>query len=420
MARIKIRIASDGLLAEAVVVAGSKALAIDVKQALAAAWVVFGIDAAAVEVLGQQVADPAYHGEVVLARGEAAQPTIHGLIKLELVGCSGVGVSGAGANEKDGTIDFRERNPLQAAMVDEVVGSLVMPLPGVPGRDVRGQTLKVAAVKPFAPRLGLGVRAGANGTIVANRAGVVLVKRNKFVDVVDLWKHEGDVDLRSGNLHTKGSLEITGDLQEGGTATSLGDAVIGGSVLDGCLRAAGSVAISGGVMGDKCVVTVGGDVQFHHATSAIITAEGNMRVAAQLSHCWVQANSIELLHGRGQAFGGELRASSSIKMLVAGTENGATTLVVIGTMDASEDVVVRRDAVKADKSVRVGEAAKASAPGRASGRNWRGCTILIQEVCWPGVRIQFGHEFVDIHEPLKHVGFRWDGELEEITRFELA
>lgn len=414
MARIKIRILNDGLVAEAIVVAGTKALAVDVKQALAAAWVVFGIDTAAVQLLGQQLMNPAYHGEVVLARGEAAQPAINGSIQRELVGSSGAGV-----NEKGGRIDFRERNPLQAAMVDEVVGCLVVPVPGVPGRDVRGQTLKVAAVKPFAPRLGMGVRAGEDGAIVANRAGVVLVKRNKSIDVVDLWRHEGDVDLRSGNLHTKGTLEITGDLQEGGTATSRGDVVIGGSVLDGCLRATGSARIAGGVMGEKCVITVGGDVQFHHATSAIITAEGHVRVAAQISHCWVQAGSIELLDGRGQAFGGELRASSSINMLVAGTENGAPTLLVIGKTEELEEVTVRRDEVKADKSVSVGEAANTSAPGRCSGRDWRGCTILIQDVCWSGVRIQFGNEFVDIHEPLEHVGFRWDSELEQIVRFEL-
>jgi uncharacterized protein (DUF342 family) len=415
VARFKITIASDSLLAEAIVVAGLKARATEVEQALATAGVVFGIDAAAVQSLGQQLMNPDYHGEVVLARGEAAQPAVNGLIELELGGSSG-----SGANKENGRIDLRERDLLRAVMADAIVGRLVVPVPGVPGRDVRGNVLEVAATEPFAPRLGPGIRAEAEGLIVATRAGVVLVKGNKSIDVVDLWKHEGDVDIRSGNLHTNGSLQITGDLQEGGTATSLGDVIIGGSVLDGRLRASGSATIAGGVMGEKCVVTVGGDVHFHHATSAIITAEGEMQVAAQIAHCWVQASSIELLQGRGQAFGGELRASSNINMLIAGTENGAPTSVVIGNMDAAEKVIVRRNAAKADKSASVVDDAKTSAPARTAGSNWRGCTISIQDVCWPGVRIQFGNVFMDIQEPLRRVAFRWDSDLEQITRFDLA
>ncbi len=407
VSRIRVVIAANGLSAEVVIVAGPKVAADSLAAALTAAGVVHGVDKAAVSALGQRLEDPLFAVKAPIASGDAAQPGVEGFIDLAFASSLR-----SGTTKADGRMDFRERDLLPAAVAGAGVGRIVPPTSGVPGRDVRGRELRSPPCKPFAPRLGPGVRGDVGGEVVAVRAGVVMVSGNKLIDVVDLWRHDGNVDLRSGNLHTGGSLLVTGDVREGGAATANGDVIVSGAVLDGAVRAVGNVRVEQGVMGEKSSVTSGADVHVHHATSAIICAEGDLLVDAQVAHCWIRAESIKLLKGRGQAFGGELRARHSVDILVAGTENGAQTLLAIGNLDPAEQMIARREAARTDKP-QVPSAKKAAAVvelTKIQRNHMATCSISIRTTCWPGVRIQFGNTLFDVREPMRRVRFRWDAE----------
>jgi uncharacterized protein (DUF342 family) len=415
VSRICVTVAANGLSAEARITAGPKATAADLAAAMTAAGIVHGIDRAAVNDLGQRLDDPSFAGKGRVALGTPPQPGTAGHLEITINTSVRVGTATA-----DGRIDYRERGLLPTAAAGATIGMIVPPTPGAPGRDVCGRELAPPTGRQFAPRLGKGVSLEADGGIVAVRDGVVMAN-SKLIDVVDLWRHEGDVDLRSGNLHTSGSLLVTGDVRECGTVTAEGDVVVSGAVLDGIVRATGGVTIGQGVMGEKCFITSGADVDFHHATSAIITADGKLVVGAEMSHCWARADSAEVLLGRGHVFGGELRARTSLRLLVAGTENGAPTLLGIGELEPPEKMVVRRDATRSELQ-RPGTARNGPGAPKAGKTLYeqlaRG-SITVRGACWPGVRIQFGNMSFDVRERLEHVRFRWDADSGNIVHEDL-
>jgi hypothetical protein len=145
-----------------------------------------------------------------------------------------------------------------------------------------------------------------------------------------------------------------------------------------------------------------------------------------MSHCWVRAESAEVLLGRGHVFGGELRARTSLRLLVAGTENGAPTLLGIGELEPPEKMVVRRDATRSDAqrpgTVPAGRARSgtgAPTTGKTLYEQLARGSITVRGACWPGVRIQFGNMSFDVRERLEHVRFRWDADSGNIVHEDL-
>lgn len=334
MAQIKIRTSDRNMVAVVQATAGPAMSAADVRAALTAGRIVHGLDDAAIDALGQRLADGAFTGEAVVARGTPPIPGDDGRIE----GLFPPGTQ-AGMPREDGSIDYRERFFLIGVTEGVELGRIVPPTAGTPGVDVTGGPVTAKPGKPTTVRTGAGTRL-QGAVVVATRNGVLL-RNARTLDVVPLFAHGGDVDYRSGNLHTDGSLAVQGDVREGFVATASGDVQVQGAVTDGMVHAGGSAQIGGGVIGRHAAVHAEGDVACRHATSATIEAGGVVTIADQATHCRIRAAVVEVVERHGALLGGETRARDRITVRNVGSAGGAATVLVVGDLLADEAKAVR-------------------------------------------------------------------------------
>ncbi|HEX5052492.1 MAG TPA: FapA family protein [Planctomycetota bacterium] len=424
MDRIRITISGDGLSAEAAVTRGPRATLAELRNALAASVITFGVHDEAVATLGARLADPGFEGRAIVATG---RPATHGedgrvdVVEHELK---------AGEAQADGSIDYRERFLLRPIRRDQQVARIVPPTPGQDGSTVRGVPIVARPGKPHRVRFGLGVR--VEGDIVRASRGGVLASDARLLDVVPLFTHAGDVDYHSGNLHSEGSLAIRGDVRAGFTVSAANDLHIAGSVLDGTVVADGSVRIELGVLGPDSVVQAGGDLYCRHATSASLSAGPRLTIADQAVHCQLRADAVLAQTGRGTVLGGEVRAGSSIVVRVAGSAAGAPTHLVVG--DANEAAAALVKATNQDQKLAERARERARGSDRGAGgkarrqamrlevpteqatlamRNrqrelLRLARIEIIDTLHAGVRITFGEHERPYSEACEHIRLRWD------------
>jgi uncharacterized protein (DUF342 family) len=379
VARIRFRIENGGLAAIAQACAGPTLGEHELQRALADARIVHGIDAAALRAFVQRLADPAFAGNAVLARGDAP---VHGT-DGRVDGCADAGVV-AGQLHDDGRIDFRERRFLVPIAEGTLLGTLVAPGPGKAGRDVLGQPVAAKPGKPHRMRLGVGTRVDGD-RIVAARAGV-LVRDERQLDVVALHTHGANVDYASGSLHTEGSLIVRGDVMAGFVAEARGDVHVTGSVLDGTVRTGGSARIDQGVLGPNANVRTLGSLACRHATAASLHADGALELFDQSAHCRLRGRTVRVTGGRGALVGGSVHAATRIQVRVAGTPGGAPTELVLGEDPAGETSRELRRELLAQ------------------------ATVDVSDVLHVGVRVTFGEQSWVAEKTWQHVRLRWSSE----------
>ncbi|MBL9077719.1 MAG: DUF342 domain-containing protein [Planctomycetes bacterium] len=436
MTRIRIQIAGDGSSAEAIAAAGFAVSVRELRDELQRAGVQAGIDNDAVEAFAQRLADPGYDGTAVLARGTAAVAGEDGRVD-----CAIDTRFRPGREHEDGHIDWHERQRLHPVAAGQPLGVVVAPTPGTVGIDVRGRRLEPRPGRPHAVRIGAGVALDGD-RLVAARAGVLL-RDARQLDVMPLYSHAGDVDLRSGNLHTEGSLEIRGDVREGLAATAAGDIVVGGTVQGGTVTAGGSVRVAQGIVGRDSIVRAGASIHCRHATSARLCAEGTVEITDHATSCTVLGEHVHVRTGRGTVVGGELRARRAIRLLHAGVVDGAVTLLAVADLTAEQTDAARRaasgarlerQAVRSRRDHgRAGAKALRSAVRTADATReeklrlaqlqrelLQAASIEIAGTAQPGVRLRFGVFTRQLEEPRSRVRFVWDPEHDRMREESLS
>lgn len=429
MGRIHVTVAANGMCATARVAPGAVAPPGELDDVLRLAGIVHGLDVAACRLLAARLGDPNAAADAVVAAGSPPVPGQDGRLDGALLAAQQVG-----RTDERGNVDYRERDLLRSVAAGEVVATIVSPTDGTPGRDVCGRTVPARSGRAHRQRLGDGVRRDGQ-RLIAVHAGVVLANE-RLVDVVPLYTHAGDVDYRSGNLHTTGSLLVKGDVTDGFTATADGDVVVAGIVQGGGVVAGGSVHVGRGILGGADTVRAGGDITCHHATSARLVAGREIRVADQVTDSHLQALCVRVTGGHGSVRGAEVCARDTIEVGTAGSPSGTRTVLAVGDLLQERAALARRTVATA----RVDRAASRSDRGRKGVRAavragdaerrvelalrlrqreiLRTAGIRVLGICHPGVVLRFGDAELRPTDELRAARFRFDIDQERIVREE--
>ncbi|GGO01533.1 FapA family protein [Saccharibacillus kuerlensis] len=160
---------------------------------------------------------------------------------------------------EDGTVDYREIREFPTASEGEILGTIIPPVPGVPGINVKGETVEAPPVYPVVSIEGIGVAWTDNGSrAIAMKAGMPQIRQQGYrikVSIVPKLIHAGDVDLTSGNIHFQGDVEITGSVQDGMKVDTSGSILIFGNVNMSSISASQSLIVRNNIISSK--ITVG-------------------------------------------------------------------------------------------------------------------------------------------------------------------
>jgi len=265
----------------------------------------------------------------VVARG---QPPGHGADgRIEF--CFDTGVSG-GKIEANGSVDFHERNFVKSVEQNALLARLILPRPGVPGKDLEGNTLPASDGAPATIAPGQNVVLSADKTqLRAAVCGTVVISRNTIAvqNVLELRK---DVDYSTGNIHLKsgGSVNIRGSIRSGFSVTSRGGIAVGESIEDAVVEAGGDLTVRFGItMAGTGFIRARGKVQAKFTQNARIEAGGDVIIASGIMHSQITCGgSVIAVGGKGSIVGGTVHCQGNVEAKEIGSETYIPTRIVIG------------------------------------------------------------------------------------------
>lgn len=296
----------------------------ELRAALAAAGVVYGIDADALARLGNATHDGSFACEpIVVAQGRAMQRAHSGACALTLP----VGLQ-PGHRLDDGSFDYRDRGLLTPVTRGQVVARCEPAVAGIDGHTVTDRVVPHETSRGGDLGFGDGLVRERGGAVVATRDGVLHEDEQHRLGIDDHYVHRGDVDLHSGHLDMRGGLTITGDVTARFDAHASGDVRIERSIARGSVYAGGTLSVKGGIVGaPRSQVLAEGDVVAEHAQGATIRCGGTLHLRRTALNCDVHAHVVRI---DGIARGGWLHAELAVVVGEAGASGGTTTTLVVG------------------------------------------------------------------------------------------
>ena len=244
--------------------------------------------------------------------------------------------------------DYRNLGDVISVSLGEPLMRRVPPTSGLPGRNLLGIELPTSdgIDIPFADNLtGVACDLHDCDLLIAACSGIpVPVPRGIIVEPVFKLKR---VDLSTGNLRVKGSVEIAGDVSEGMEVTATEGITVGGIVEAARLEAGGDIEVKGGVIGhgklsigkaegrkDSAQLKSGGCVTVQFAENAVIVAAAEITVRELAMQSELTSGTCirvgEAGGRKGHIIGGLCRAGALVHAIVVGSHAGVPTVVEVG------------------------------------------------------------------------------------------
>lgn len=252
-----------------------------------------------------------------------------------------------------GNIDYKNINFIQNVGKGDVLATKVPPQPGQPGITVRGKELTGPIGKDIPFKNGANTIVSDDGlTLTAACDGAILFTHGK-ISVNDVTKISGDVDFNTGNIDSKGSVQINGSVKAGFIIKTDGDVEISGNVEDCKIYSKGNIMIKGGIIGkgDGEIVAVG-DITFKFAEGMKILSKGNIYAGDEIINCKITANNeINVKSKTGKIIGGDLKARKLIKAADIGSDAGTATVIRVAydTKLMSRYTEIQKELIRLDE-----------------------------------------------------------------------
>lgn len=251
-------------------------------------------------------------------------------------------------------IDIREMQQKTIVRADQRIAEIRYNVPPKSGWDVYGNEIPPPAPEEnLTVTVGDGVEEREPGRYYALASGLPVMEENK-VSLNKALIHEGDVNLKTGNIRFDGPVEIKGSIDSGAVVDVSEDLIVAGTIRSGFVRAGGNIVVKGGIItGGQGRIYAKGDITAEFAENAKITCGGNLTVTKAVLSCDVIAGgAIEVVSKEGTVAGGMVSARNHVRTAHLGFKNGSVTELNIG-VDWLSELSVRIRSARLNKLMRV-------------------------------------------------------------------
>ena len=241
-------------------------------------------------------------------------------------------------NEKDDSMDMRERNLVTSVEKETLLGEKVKAKKGVSGRSIFGNEIKAPDGNDRTIYYNEGVEERKkDGDIIEYYSkvdGNVSYNRDS-VTVSDVFGVEGDVDYSTGNIEVKTGLTIGGSVCPGFSVKAGSNTIINGSVeLGASVFVQGDLCIQKGIIGEETKVVVIGNLQVEFIQDANVIVKGDLFVKSYIFNANVRSGGEIKVHKEigskgGRIVGGVSCATNGIELSSVGSPSNRSTLVSI-------------------------------------------------------------------------------------------
>ncbi len=232
---------------------------------------------------------------------------------------------------EDGSADYKNLNIFESVTEG---AALVRATP--PGEGTEGYTVKGARLAPQRgaeaklPK-GKNVRLSDDGTsLIATKSGRVDYINGR-VEVADVYRVPGDVDMGVGNITFEGDVIVSGNVISGLSIEATGMIEVWGYVEGAALTAGKDIVLKNGMQGmDKGKLVAGGSIVARFLERCEIQAKENI-LADYIVQCKVLAGQSVCAKGKwGRILGGVVRAGKEVLASTVGSPANEMTVIELG------------------------------------------------------------------------------------------
>jgi uncharacterized protein (DUF342 family) len=254
---------------------------------------------------------------------------------------------GAPQERTDGSVDYKDLGLWISVVKETPLLKRIPPTIGTPGTGVDGKSIAAApgADRSLLPGAGAVTSKDDPNVIIASRVGRPLFLENSVQ--VDPTLELDSVDPSTGNVIFDGNILIRGAVEAGYTVSAGQDLTILDTVEGAHLSAGRNLSLLTGVYGkNTSELKAKGNLEARFLSDCRIQCDGNLEVSDLISYCTVECDGSVFLGksgGRGQAYGGRIRALKEIHTQILGSVSETATLIEVGP---SKTLLLSRDKIK--------------------------------------------------------------------------
>ena len=276
-----------------------------VTSILQKAGIVFGIDTDAIEAALNEMnagktRDAPVMKTVVVAKGQDKKNGVPAKLHIDHNIAPGKRLA-------NGTIDLHERDYPWDIKKGVTLGTFTAAVMAVDGKKVTGEPIQAEQVDNIQVVLE-GIRMEKDGTLVSDVAGTLLVD-NFDLKVTDCLVINSDIDINTGNIHTRSSVQITGFVTAGFVVEAMGDIIIKQNVEDAVVRCGGNVIIHGGIRGPRSEIFAAHNIKAGFAEYGRLIAKNDIEIErSSIDAHLVAGNDIKVGPSPGTIIAGKCEA----------------------------------------------------------------------------------------------------------------
>lgn len=247
----------------------------------------------------------------------------------------------ANIENEDVIIDMREFQQRRIVKRGQLIAEIRYAKPPVVGYDVYGKELVPGPGEGLDVKVDENVEVKGGGKFYAKIDGLPSIKDNS-ISISKVLVHEGDVNLRTGNIHFDGPVEITGAIDNGAVVEVSGDLIVHGIIRGAMVKVGGNIEARGGIVTGKTGrVSSRCDIIADYIENSNIVAGGNLIVKkVMLNTSCVCGGYIKLDSKEGVLAGGIISCKGNVITAKLGFSKGALTEVYAG-VDAKSQLAVQ-------------------------------------------------------------------------------
>ena len=232
-----------------------------------------------------------------------------------------------------GRVDYRSLDLYVPVTEGQLLVTRILATEGTPGVTIKGKEIKQKPGKEVNLPKGKNVDINEDRTEMRSKYSGMVEFVHGSVNVSNLYKINGDVDLSVGNIEFDGSINISGSVRAGHVIKATGGVVVGGTMEASTIISDGSVEIKGGMQGaDKGRIEAGGSVTVLYIERGTVIADGSISVDACIHSNLAAGAAITAKGRRGCIIGGHVGAADNITANFIGSVAHANTEVEVGVM----------------------------------------------------------------------------------------
>ena len=255
------------------------------------------------------------------------------------------------AIREDGSVDYQSMNMINNVKEGSVLAKYHPAVDGIPGRDIRGFEIPVAAVRNLPPLLGKGIVKDVENEnhYIAAQEGKAEYKDGRII-LNNIHQISGDVDQIIGKVEFYGDVLISGNV-EAGTIIRAGKSL----TIEGCVEAAdliagGDIILKRGIQGNqKARVICRGNLYADFIEHTNVKAGGNVEANIILNSQIEAEGKVVLTGKKGSLIGGNVHGTRGIDCKELGNDVEVKTIVHAGCLP--EVLVKQRKLLKQEEDL---------------------------------------------------------------------